>query len=177
MLRGPAKGSAWPEDHGVDEWSFMGQLRKKAGNVFDLPTEAQWEYACRAGTTTALNDGNNITNTVSDGCLAKLARYYCNRNDGKGGYSEHTTVGSYLPNAWGLYDMHGNVWEWCLDWYGSYAGAETDPTGASSGSGRVLRSGGCGFYSDQCRSATRISFDPDPGVVNLGFGFRVVITQ
>ena len=178
MLRGPAKGSAWPEDHGVDEWSFMGQLRKKAGNVFDLPTEAQWEYACRAGTTTALNDGNNITNTVSDGCLAKLARYCCNRNDGKGGYSEHTTVGSYSPNAWGLYDMHGNVWEWCLDWYGKYAGAETDPTGATTGIFRVLRGGGWGYYPDLCRSASRISFNPDPDVADIGFdGFRVVITQ
>jgi formylglycine-generating enzyme required for sulfatase activity len=176
-LRGFAKGFAWPEDHGVDEWSFMGQLRKKAGNVFDLPTEAQWEYACRAGTTTALNDGNNITNTVSDGCLAKLARYYCNRDDGKGGYGEHTTVGSYLPNAWGLYDMHGNMWEWCLDWYGSYAGPETDPRGASTGSSRVIRGGGWGFYPDLCRSATRTNFDPDRGDANFGCGFRVVITQ
>jgi formylglycine-generating enzyme required for sulfatase activity len=170
MIRGAGKGSQWPLSYEVDENSVLGRIRKKAGNTFDLPTEAQWEYACRAGTTTALNDGNNITNKYSDGCLAKLARYYYNRNDGKGGYSEHTKVGSYLPNAWGLYDMHGNVWEWCLDWYGKYADAETDPAGASTGSSRVLRGGSWGSDARDCRSAYRYYDYPDGG-------FRVVLVQ
>ena len=104
----------------------MGVLRAKAGMVFDLPTEAQWEYACRAGTTTAVNTGKNLTNGSSDPAMDEVATYSHNMG---GNYS---TVGSYLPNAWGLYDMHGNVAEWCLDWYHhlmneTYMEAETDP--------------------------------------------------
>ena len=181
MLRGTNDGSAWPGNYGVDEKSFMGQLRKKAGNIFDLPTEAQWECACRAGTATALNSGKNLTSEDSDANMAEVGRYYYNQDDGKGGY-QHTTVGSYLPNAWGLYDMHGNVWEWCLDWYGSYGGNETDPKGASSGYRRVLR-GGCWYdYSSYCRSAYRnYSLPPDYGYsyrdVYGSRGFRVALVQ
>ena len=176
MIRGSGNGSQWPLNYEVDENSVLGRMRKKAGNTFDLPTEAQWEYACRAGTTTALNDGNNITNT-SDGCLAKLGRYYSNKGDGKGGYGEHTKVGSYLPNAWGLYDMHGNVWEWCLDWYQSDIGyPATDPKGANSGSSRVLRGGSWSYYADYCRSADRYySYFPDYAFDFIGF--RVVLVQ
>ena len=79
------------------------------GWTFDLPTEAQGEYACRAGTTTALNSGKNLTAEKDCPNMAKPGRYQYNRKDGKGGYGEHTKVGSYLPNVWGLYDMHGNM--------------------------------------------------------------------
>ena len=85
-----------------------------------------------------------------------------------------TTVGSYQPNAWGLYDMHGNVWEWCRDWYGSYpTGSVTDPQGPTSGSYRVIR-GGCWFSGGgDCRSAYRTSVYPSGWIID--FGFRVVL--
>jgi uncharacterized repeat protein (TIGR02543 family) len=158
MIRGTGVGTNWPADGQVDAGSFMGVLRAKTGRKFDLPTEAQWEYACRAGTTTALNSGKDLTDAYQCANMDEVGRYLYNQSDRRGGYSEHTTVGSYLPNAWGLYDMHGNVWEWCLDWYGSYeSGAATDPVGAGScsWSSRVMR-GGCWDYgAATCRSAYR----------------------
>ncbi len=159
MIRGTGstEGAGWPTyGHAVDASSFMGILQEKTGLKFDLPTEAEWEYACRAGTTTALNSGKDLTSTSSCPNMAEVGRYYYNRNDGKGGYSQHTKVGSYLPNAWGLYDMHGNVWEWCLDWYGSYpAAAATDPKGPNAGSYRVLRGGDWNSSASYCHSASR----------------------
>ena len=155
-IRGSIVGANWPAHAQVDADSFLGQIRARTALNLDLPTEAQWEYACRAGTTTALNNGKNLENTDSDPAMAEVGRYAYNQNDGKGGYtSYHTKVGSYRPNDWELYDMHGNVMEWCLDWYGMYyvTGAQTDPVGAASSSYRVYR-GGC--YSDpamRCRSA------------------------
>ena len=181
-------GAGWPAyGHAVDAESFFGRLRAKTGLLFDLPTEAQWEYACRAGTTTALNSGKNLTATNECPNMAEVGRYGYNRSDGKGGYGEHTKVGCYLPNAWGLYDMHGNVWEWCLDWGGDYpASAVTDIVGAASGSYRVIRGGlwnsNYWYYGDAwyCRSASRYSNDPSSrysdsylNYVN-GFGFRLV---
>ena len=182
MLRGASDGSAWPKNHEVDEYSFMGQLRKKAGNIFDLPTEAQWEFACRAGTTTALNSGKNLSDENECDEMAEVGRYYYNQDDGKGGYSEYTTVvGSYLPNAWGLYDMHGNVDEWCLDWYQEDLGSApaTDPKGASSGDSRVLRGGCCMQVSAYyCRSASRSYYEPCGGYFGYySDGFRVVLVQ
>lgn len=174
---GGTAGAGWPTyGHAVDSGSFLGKLRAKTGKTFDLPTEAQWEYACRAGTTTALNTGKNLTSTDQDSAMAEAGRYYHNRNDGKGGYSEHTKVGSYLPNAWGLYDMHGNVWEWCLDWWISDLGssAVTDPKGPNSGSYRVMRGGGWSGYARICRSACRSNYNL-PSNYNIYFGFRVVL--
>jgi len=176
-IRGENLGAKWPESDEVDADSFLGKFRAKTGKSFDLPTEAQWEYACRAGTTTALNDGSNLTNEYTDGSLAKLGRYYYNREDGKGGYAEHTVVGSYLPNAWGLYDMHGNVWEFCLDWYDVYYdGGSTDPRGAPNGRLRIKRGGA---HSERegaqyCRSAMR--YVNGPSGAGSGEGFRLVLT-
>ena len=98
MLRGTDKGTAWPASYNVDEASFFGVLRAKTQMTFDLPTEAQWEYACRAGTTTAWNNGKNITSGCDDPELDMLGCY-------AGNGLTHKTVGSFLPNAWGLYDI------------------------------------------------------------------------
>ena len=134
---------------------------KKAGYVYRLPTEAEWEYACRAGTTTRYSVGD------SDSELGEYAWF-----DDNSGDTTHP-VGGKKPNPWGLYDMHGNVWEWCQDRHGSYpSGSVTDPTGAVSGSNRVLRGGCWGFNSGYCRSAHRDWFTP--GLRNNDLGFRVL---
>ena len=134
-IRGNSDIYDWPNVKTVDPNSFVGLIRSKTGLSLDLPTEAQWEYACRAGTTSSYNNGGN---TEAD--LKTLGRYSGNQNDGRGGYSQHTTVGLYAPNAWGLYDMHGNIQEWCLDWHGNLF-VNTDPLGSVSGSRRVMRGG------------------------------------
>jgi len=127
------------------------------GYRFSLPTEAQWEYACRAGTTTPFNFGSTL-----NGDKANCNGNYPYGTSTKGRYLEKSTeVGTYPANAWGLYDMHGNVWEWCSDWYGDYpSGAVTDPTGASTGSYRVLRGGSWSNSARHCRSAHRRSSVP-----------------
>ena len=170
-IRGTLLGANWPAHAQVDATSFLGKIRARTALNFDLPTEAQWEYACRAGTTTALNNGRDLSSTGQDAAMDEVGRYHYNRNDGKGGYtSYHTKVGSYVPNAWGLYDMHGNVWEWCLDWYGSYTtGVVTDPVGSASGSTRVHRGGSYYGYAQRCRSANRRYDSPSDGSNNFGF--------
>ena len=170
-IRGTEEGAGWPSGgHEVDAESFLGKLRSKTGLAFDLPTEAQWEYACRAGTTTALNSGKNLTETLVCPNMAEVGRYWYNRSDGRGGYNEHTKVGSYLPNAWGLYDMHGNVYEWCLDWYGNYPmSAVTDPQGSPAGSVRVLRGGRWYSGARGCRSAHRDYYYPSYCSNRIGF--------
>ncbi len=175
MIRGSSNGSKWPASSDVDATSFIGKLRAKTGlATFDLPTEAQWEYACRAGTTTALNSGKNLTETGSCTNMDEVGNYSYNTDGGKGGYLQHTTVGSYLPNAWGLYDMHGNVWEWCLDWWKYYLGttAVIDPVGDSSGSLRLLRGGSWRDYARDCRSAYR-GHGLAPSGFNSDYGFRL----
>jgi formylglycine-generating enzyme required for sulfatase activity len=146
--------------------------------MFDLPTEAQWEYACRAGTDTALNTGKNLTDKDICPNMAEAGRYKANsRNGDKSGDTSVATAkaGSYPPNAWGLYDMHGNVWEWCLDWLGKYPGTESDPKGVATGSNRVGRGGSWssrGAYD--CRAADR--FNRNPSSRALYIGFRAILT-
>ena len=156
-IRGSSLGSQWPASNAVDAYSFLGKLRARTGLDFDLPTEAQWEYACRAGTTTTFSYGNS-----SNG---DYMWYNANSSD------QTHVVGTKLPNPWGLYDMHGNVDEWCLDWYGTLSGG-TDPTGSSSGSLRITRGGSCSYYVDDasfCTSSFRFSRPPSYGVDILGF--------
>ena len=141
-------------------------------NGYRLPTEAQWEYACRAGTTHAFNWD---TDTINSSQANYYASYIDPNNKVAGTYLQRTTsVGSYAPNTWGIYDMHGNVWEWCWDWYGSYSGDKTDPTGAVSGGLRVLRGGS--WYGDgqYLRSADRNCYYPYYWD-SYYYGFRVVL--
>ncbi|MBQ2625524.1 MAG: InlB B-repeat-containing protein [Kiritimatiellae bacterium] len=183
QIRGADLGKWWPQMNAVDEASFMGKLRAKTGRLFDLPTEAQWEYACRAGTTTALNSGKNLSAASGvDANMAEVGRYYYNSGsynnsyDYNGSTDETGTakVGSYLPNAWGLYDMHGNVGEFCLDWFGAATSVATDPVGRETGSERSLRGGTWGNYSSHCRSgAHRLRYSPSAaGTIH---GLRVVV--
>lgn len=185
MLRGATLGAQWPSYKQVDASSFFGKIRARTGITFDLPTEAQWEYTCRAGTGTALNSGKNLTGTDTCVNMAEVGRYRGNRNDGKGEYSEHTAVGKYLPNAWGFYDMHGNVAEWCRDWWSANLENETDPKGPVSGTYRVTRGGS--YYDSArysgvaagCRSASRVyTHDPQtyatrPNQYESFWGFRL----
>lgn len=135
-------------------------------NGYRLPTEAEWEYACRAGTTTPFNTGANITSDQ-----ANYYGYYPYNNAPSGLYRNTTLqVGGFAPNAWGIFDMHGNVWDWCWDWYGAYAaGPQTDPSGPNSGSFRVNRGGGWNDFGRHLRCAYRAAHTPSNRTFNIGF--------
>jgi formylglycine-generating enzyme required for sulfatase activity len=187
----PVEGVSWH-----DAMEFCQRLNSRlgagAGRTYTLPSEAQWEYACRAGTTTPFAFGETLT--------AELANYNASGTYGsgpKGKYREQTTpVGMFPANAWGLHDMHGNVWEWCLDdWHESYEGAPVDGSAwvkageandkrsvkggkqrsvearALSGT-RLLRGGSWSRFPDLCRSAYRYHYAPD--YADYYVGFRVV---
>jgi len=147
-----------------DVQAFLKWLNSKEGKNYRLPTEAEWEYAARAGSTTRFCYGNN-----KDG-LDEYAWY----GDNSGRHIH--PVAQKKPNSWGLYDMHGNVWEWCQDWYGDYSsGSVTDPTGPSLGAARVNRGGGWILSAGLCRSADRDGNAPGGSSGNLGF--RLAMTQ
>ena len=157
------------DDHPVGNVSwddcqkFIGKVsaaaRQQLGGEARLPTEAEWEYACRAGTTGPYG---------GTGLLDDMGWYWSNNE------SERKThpVGAKAPNAWGFYDMHGNVWEWCQDWYDAYpSGSATDPKGPASGGSRVLRGGGWVNDARYCRSAYRYWYSP--AYRKWCYGFRL----
>ncbi|MBN2688225.1 MAG: formylglycine-generating enzyme family protein [Deltaproteobacteria bacterium] len=155
------------DDYPVEEvsWNdvqeFITKLnRKENTNKYRLPTEAEWEYACRAGNTARFSFGDD------DSDLGRYAWYFSNSS------GETHQVAQKEPNAWGLYDMHGNVWEWCQDWYGDYpSGHVTDQSGPSSGSDRVLRGGSWCNLAGLVRSAFRLRRNPGFRY-SYGLGFR-----
>ena len=167
MIRGNSSTYNWPTIKIVNPDSFIGRIRSRTGYSIDLPTEAQWEYACLAETTSSYNNGGD-----AESDLKKLGRYAGDQSDNKGGYSQHTVVGSYLPNNWGLYDMHGNVWEWVLDWYGSLSSGVVDPDGTTSEWRRVIRGGGWHNDASFCTSFRRYSID-SPADCYSDDGFRI----
>ncbi len=152
--------------------------------MYRLPTEAEWEYACRAGTPTAFHYGDALRSGMANfeghyeypPCGGQI--YYC-FNPGGTSLQRTTSVGSYAPNAWGLYDMHGNVWEWCSDWWswslpgGSVSDPQGPATGPAIGPYRVIRGGSWRYVATGCRSATRELYWTD--VRNYDIGFRVVL--
>jgi len=160
------RGEDLPEDSVSwdDAVEFCRRLSKKEGKSYRLPTEAEWEYACRAGTTTRSYFGESVSQ-FSD---------YAWYSESSG--SKTHRVGTKKPNAFGLYDMHGNVYEWCSDWYASYPSSpQTNPTGPTSGSSRVIRGGSWYTNARSCRVASRYYHDPTHRDTTLGVGFRLVL--
>lgn len=185
QIRGGTKGLVWPTDfdRGVDEGSYVAAIRNLTNlSGWDLPTEAEWEYACRAGTTTTYNNGYNGTvNTVTAQWIAR------NKENSKGGTDADVdltggtmTVGSYCPNPWGLFDMHGNVWEWTLDHYlqNEQVGG-LDPVGVIEGYSpkvRTIKGGyfGGGHQNMQCGNRSNGS---EKSVTAGQYGFRLVLAE
>jgi eukaryotic-like serine/threonine-protein kinase len=156
-----------------DAVEFCTKLSQRSGRKYTLPSEAQWEYACRAGTTTAFHFGETMTPD-----LANYNGDYPYQGAPKGeNRAQATPVGNFPPNAFGLYDMHGNVWEWCLDAYqANYQSAPLDGSAAEdphSDSKRVMRGGAWDYVARGCRSAVRCSLAP--GLRMAGCGLRVVL--
>jgi len=169
----PVEQVSWDEAVEFCERLSILPQEKKAGSVYRLPTEAEWEYACRAGTTTAFWWGDSTS--------ARKANFKGKNPYGgsaEGQYQQRTTkVGSFQANPWGLYDLHGNVWEWCSDWYTESfyrQGDNKDPQGPKSGERRVLRGGSWGYNGRYWRAASRNHYEP--GVRFHFLGFRVALT-
>jgi len=146
---------------------FLERLeRRSPGSRFRLPTEAEWEYACRAGTETPFSTGGNLTSDQ-----ANYDGRYSYGGSPKGRFLGHPApVASYPPNRWGLFDLHGNVWEWCEDWYGPYPpGKAVDPRGPAGGARRVIRGGSWYFNADSARCGLRYTHAPSDDGFSLGF--------
>ena len=172
-LRGAEHGNSWPKSFDVDDNSFMGRIRARTQLLFDLPTEVQWEYACRAGTKSVYNNGGDNAADLLEVGVCKDNR----RGD------EPVKVGSYKPNKWGLYDMHGNVWEWCLDrgtdgwamfdWGREQKESFVDPKGLQDGTWHIVRGGCFNWKAKDCGSSSRHKVKE--GDKHGDGGFRVVI--
>jgi formylglycine-generating enzyme required for sulfatase activity len=150
----PVEGVSWDDCR-----AFCKHLGEREGGAYRLPTEAEWEYACRAGAAGAYCFGSSLS--------ASWATFQA---------ASPTPVGSHEPNAWGLYDLHGNVFEWCQDVYADYdEGRAADPTGPADGDARVLRGGSWLSAACYCRSAYR--HWADPGVRSAHYGLRLVFCR
>jgi formylglycine-generating enzyme required for sulfatase activity len=159
----PVENVSWNDVH-----EFIKKLNQKGEGTYRLPTEAEWEYAARAGTERAFFWGNQADCARANYGNSDYSSECKGQNPGK-----TMSVMSFNPNAWGLHDMHGNVWEWCEDWYGDYpSGSVNDPVGPSSGSIRVRRGGSWFDGAQYCRSAYRGNFAP--GIRHGGLGFRLL---
>jgi formylglycine-generating enzyme required for sulfatase activity len=191
------KGAKYPVDtvNWDEVMEFCRRFSQRTGRRIGLPTEAQWEYACRAGTSTPFNTGKTLPRKMAN--CAWWLTYPGNRVDVS--FFKSAVVGSFPPNsrglydllrpfechpprsfppnAWGLYDMHGNLWQSCSDWYGDYPATEVaDPTGPKHGSLRVLRGGSWGTGPWSCRSAFRSGSVPRNRDVDFGFRVTVLTT-
>jgi sulfatase modifying factor 1 len=164
----PVENVAWH-----DAQRFIAELNRRLPGLYArLPTEAEWEYACRAGTTTPFSFGKQITPEQ----VNYHGDYPCFGGE-KGLYRQRTApVGTLPPNPWGLYEMHGNVWEWCADWYAEYPPEpQVDPSGPAFGRMRVLRGGTWSDPARYARSATRSRIEP--AYRPRSTGFRIVLGQ
>jgi len=179
----PVESVSWKQC--VEFCAEMCKVENLPQETFDLPTEAQWEYACRAGTQTPYHFGDcltdahaNIGRIITVEMQSILRRWFM---QSKRSWPEaHLVpasgtcrVGAYQANAYGLFDLHGNVWEWCKDWYAEYTNRVNDPAGAGSGSDRVLRGGSWDRRARECRSAVR--YKDAPGFTDSDVGFRLVL--
>jgi formylglycine-generating enzyme required for sulfatase activity len=178
-LRHPVEQVSW---YDASNYCVLRTQQERAGGliptnyVYRLPTESEWEYAERAGTTTAFYLGSGLHSGQANfnGQHEYDASVGTINNPGGVFLGITSPIGSYASNPWGLYDMIGNLEEWCQDWFGAYpAGSVTDPQGAASGSSRVIRGGSWLDFASHCRSADRIPFPPSNGLNK--FGFRVVL--
>ncbi len=174
--RHPVVNVSWNDATAFCEW-----LSRKERKTYRLPTEAQWEYACRAGTRTRYYSGNDPSDlkgvaNIGDASLKQACSSERWTVSWKDGFAFAAPVGRFQPNAFGLHDMHGNVWEWCSDWYAKdyYENSPaSDPTGPTTGSYRVDRGGSWQGIPRGCPSATR--YRSAPGYGYYGLGFRVAL--
>jgi formylglycine-generating enzyme required for sulfatase activity len=159
----PVEQVSWNDcEQWLQELNALEEARLPRGFQFRLPTEAEWEFVCRAGTSSRFHSGNG------DDQLDEYAWYSGNSR------SQTHVVGEKKANAWGFHDMHGNVWEWCADWYGALPGGSViDPKGAVFGTNRVFRGGSWGVAASRCRSAYRVW--NKPGYRDYTVGFRVAL--
>jgi formylglycine-generating enzyme required for sulfatase activity len=144
---------------------FIKKLNSSGDFIYRLPTEAEWEYACRSGSVTPFANGDIVELFCTHDPNLNAIGWYC----GNSARKTHS-VGQKSPNTWGLYDMHGNVCEWCEDWYAEYPStSQKDPRGPSSGQGRVIRGGSWFSNAKNCRSAARLWWAPNSASDFIGF--------
>jgi formylglycine-generating enzyme required for sulfatase activity len=152
--------------------AFCKKLSEVEGRTYRLPTEAEWEYACRAGTMTRFSFGDSDADFPLYGNIISVVTDPVRQIGFKDGYKMMAPVATFRPNGFGLYDMHGNIYEWCSDWYGEDYYSKSpivDPNGPATGSGRVVRGGSWNCPPHQCRSAHRRSFPPYYAIHFIGF--------
>ena len=159
----PVEQVSWNDcEQWLQELNTLEEARLPKGFQYRLPTEAEWEFVCRAGTSTRFHFGSGDEQLDEHGWYSGNSR------------SQTHAVGEKKPNGWGFHDLHGNVWEWCGDWYGPLAGGRvTDPKGANFGTNRVFRGGSWGVAASRCRSAYRVW--NKPGYRDYTVGFRVAL--